>query len=165
MFARWHHVSGSWLMSDKLVSLRMTRIRSKESACRIRSNCTCKFHLNTAWANNFLHFPSHHHCKITKKNPKKQWCSAWHKLLLWDLAASTVSPQRMQSSSCVTRGLDHVYSDTSQRNGALAQRLVLVQMSASCRRGLWAQPSFKKLRLLEGPFYVQRMEICSFFLI
>lgn len=48
LFTRWHHVSGSWLMSDKLVSLRMTRIRSKEFACRIRSNWTCKFYLNTA---------------------------------------------------------------------------------------------------------------------
>lgn len=69
---RHHHVSGSWLMSDKLVSLRMTRIRSKESACRIRSNCTCKFHLNTAWACRFLHFPHNHHSKISKKekNPK-----------------------------------------------------------------------------------------------
>lgn len=35
-----HHVSGSWLMSVRLVSLRMTLIRSKESACRIRSICT-----------------------------------------------------------------------------------------------------------------------------
>lgn len=39
-FIQWYHVSGSWLMSVKLVSLRMTLIRSKESACRIRSNCT-----------------------------------------------------------------------------------------------------------------------------
>lgn len=37
---QWYHVSGSWLMSVKLVSLRMTLTRSKDSACRIRSICT-----------------------------------------------------------------------------------------------------------------------------
>lgn len=42
VFIQWYHVSGSWLMSVKLVSLRMTLIRSRESACRIRSNCTCR---------------------------------------------------------------------------------------------------------------------------
>lgn len=34
------HVSGSWLMSVNLVSFRIARILSKESACRILSNCT-----------------------------------------------------------------------------------------------------------------------------
>lgn len=38
------HVSGSWLMSVNLVSFRIARILSKESACRILSNCT--------WRNN-----------------------------------------------------------------------------------------------------------------
>lgn len=38
------HVSGSWLMSVSLVSFRIARILSKESACRILSNCT--------WRNN-----------------------------------------------------------------------------------------------------------------
>lgn len=38
---RAYHVSGSWLMSVRLVSLRMARIRSKESAWRILSNWTC----------------------------------------------------------------------------------------------------------------------------
>lgn len=37
---RTRHVSGSWLMSVSLVSLRMARIRSREPACRIRSSCT-----------------------------------------------------------------------------------------------------------------------------
>lgn len=159
-FARWYHVSGSWLMSDKLVSLRMTRIRSKDSACRIRSSCTCKFHLNTAWEYPFLHFPHHHHSKITKKknNDEKHDTN----LLLWDLAASTVLPKRMQSSSCVTRELDHVYSDTSQRNGPLAQQLVLAQTAARPflvlfhfpQQSLRVQLSFKKLRQLDGPFNV-----------
>lgn len=35
-----HHVSGSWLMSVRLVSFRMALMRSKESAWRMRSNCT-----------------------------------------------------------------------------------------------------------------------------
>lgn len=34
------HVSGSWLMSVSLVSFRIARILSRESACRILSNCT-----------------------------------------------------------------------------------------------------------------------------
>ena len=34
------HVSGSWLMSVSLVSLRIARILSREPACRIRSSCT-----------------------------------------------------------------------------------------------------------------------------
>lgn len=40
VFVQWHHVSGSWLMSVKLVSFRMPLIRSNESACRIRSSWT-----------------------------------------------------------------------------------------------------------------------------
>lgn len=42
----WHHVSGSWLMSVKLVSFRIIRIRSKDSACLIRSSWTCQTHTN-----------------------------------------------------------------------------------------------------------------------
>lgn len=38
------HVSGSWLMSVNLVSFKIALILSKESACRILSNCT--------WRNN-----------------------------------------------------------------------------------------------------------------
>lgn len=167
VFAQWHHVSGSWLMSDKLVSLRMTRIRSKESACRIRSSCTCKFHSNTAWADHFLHFPHHHHCKITpplKKKNQKWWWEAWHKLAIMRFsclpgfdsedAIKLLCHQRIRP-----RLQWHITEEQTPHTAAGAGA-----NDSQAAIFLRAQASFKKLWLSDGPLNVWN-EWCAQFIL